>query len=81
MRFVLRKNILVGWGFDPSIIKWDPTEKTLKVENDVKITLYVSEGKFHCEREQSWRERASFFSSTELLDLLKTVGEMVAGTS
>ena len=75
------KKILVGWGFDPSIIKWDPTEKTLKVGNDVKVTVSVSEGKFHCEWEQSWRERVSFFSSTELQDLLKTVGEMVAGTS
>ena len=76
------KKILVAWGFDPSCIKYDTEsdEKTLKVNNATKVTVSVREGALHCEWDQSWRERVSFFSSTELQDLLKTCGDMVAGS-
>ena len=76
------KYILVGWGFDPVCIRWDTAnvDKTLKVNNVTKVTVSVHEGKFHCEWEQSWKDRASLISSPELEVLLKTVGDMVAGT-
>ena len=76
------KKILVGWGFDPSCIKWDAesAEKTLKVNSSTKVTVSVLEGALHCEWDQSWKERETFFSSPELQALLKTCGDMVAGT-
>ena len=71
----------MGWGFDPSRIHYaiESADKTLKVDNATKVTVSVREGTLHCDWEQSWKERVSFFSSPELRDLLKTWGDMVAG--
>lgn len=77
------KKMLVGWGFDPSAIEWDTkgTENTLKVKNEIKVSVSVREGKLHCEWEQSWRERVSFFPSSELQALTTQVTDMLAGVS
>ena len=76
------KQILVGWGFDSSCIKWDTTGtgNTLKINDEIKVSVSVREGKFHCDWEQNWKHRVSFFPSPELQDLLTKVGEMVVGT-
>ena len=76
------EKLLVGWGFDPSRIHYDTesADKTLKVDNATKVTVSVREGTLYCDWEQSWKERVSFFSSPEVRDLLKTCGDMVAGT-
>ena len=70
----------MGWGFGPACVKWDGDEKTFKVNNAVKVTVSVNEGTFHCDWEQSWRDRVSFFNSSELQELFKTLGGMVVGT-
>lgn len=61
------KKIFVRWGFDPSCIKYDTesAEKTLEVNDATKVTVSVREGALHCEWEQSWKERVSFFSSPD----------------
>ena len=76
------KKIWGGWGFDSDCIRWDieSVDKTLKVNNITKVMVSVSDGTFHCEWEQSWKDRESFISSTELQELLNICGDMVAGT-
>ena len=75
------KKILVGWGFDFTCIRYDVegTEKTLKVNNEVKVSVSVRDGKFHCEWEEGWKNRESLHSSPEMQALLTKVGELVSG--
>ena len=42
------KKILVGWGFDQTIIKYDTesTEKTLEIKNEIKVSVSVRDGSF-----------------------------------
>ena len=76
------KKILVGWGFDFTCIRYDVEgiDKTLKVNNEVKVSVSVRDGKFHCEWEENWKHRECLHSSLEMQAFLTKVGDLVSGS-
>ena len=75
------KKILVAWGFDRRLLKYEVkgSTKNLKVAGDIKVSVSIQGGRIQCEWEEGWKGKDELHSSLELKQLIAKVDLLLSG--